>query len=401
MLTAVTDGGLEVCLADANDKLKLLSYRREEHFLCPSCKQRVIMKLGDKRIYHFAHIGGSSCPHTYERESLYHLEGKKQLYLWLKKEGYCPILEQYDPEIQQRPDITFIKDGKKYAVEYQCSSIAADLFKKRTKAYISQNYHPLWILGGNHFKRKGENTISLSGFDFLFYKTEEFIPYYCSKQNKFILATDIHPISPQKAYANFTFIQPENTPVDLLLKPKKKIPVNLRAWCKLLQKVRLNMCKYHTQREGRFLKTLYHNRLNPFLLPPIVGIPIQSSVIIETSPLIWQAYVFLDSIHNKKLGQTIYTRDVIGAFFRRCNLKEILIREIPSLCGSKVDQAVNDYLEVLTELGILKKTSESTFLLMVKVEIPQTTLEQQEMEASLYQLLDTISKTNNKSTFRT
>lgn len=401
MLTAVTESGLKVCLADVHDKVKLQSYRKQEHFLCPSCNQRVMMKIGEKRIYHFAHMRGSECEHSYERESVYHLEGKKQLYHWLQKLGYSPVLEQYDPVIQQRPDITFIKNRKKYAVEYQCSTIPADLFKKRNEAYLSQNYQPLWILGGNNFKRKGENTISLSGFDFLFYKSEEFIPFYCSKQLRFILATDIYPISPQTAYANFTFTQPEKMSLDLLLNPKKKAPVNIRTWCKLLQKVRLNICMYHSPREDRFLKTLYHNRLNPYLLPPIVGIPVQSSVIIETSTLIWQAYVFLDSIHNKKLGQTIYSRGVIEAFYRRCNLKEVMTREIPSLFGSKVYQPVIDYLEVLTKLGVLKKTSENNYILLVKVEVPKTTLEQQEMEVSFINDWVQFLKQNNKSTFRT
>ena len=47
-----------------------------------------------------------------------------KLYQWLMSKRFLPILEYYDREIQQRPDIMFMYNGRKYALEYQCSTIS-------------------------------------------------------------------------------------------------------------------------------------------------------------------------------------------------------------------------------------------------------------------------------------
>ena len=51
-------------------------------FMCPGCRQEVILKQGYITIHHFAHKPGAECPyHDYHQgESTLHLGAKKEIY---------------------------------------------------------------------------------------------------------------------------------------------------------------------------------------------------------------------------------------------------------------------------------------------------------------------------------
>lgn len=140
MLTAILKNGNTICLSDRKDPSTLYSLREKEVFFCPECKEKLILKIGLQKIPHFAHYRVTNCS-RYENESGYHLAGKERIYLWLKEMGLCPELEPYDDSIRKRPDISFIYQGIKVAVEFQCSNIPESLIKKdkrlSTKSILS------------------------------------------------------------------------------------------------------------------------------------------------------------------------------------------------------------------------------------------------------------------------
>lgn len=138
MLVASAENGVRISLIGSHSIPALQQYRENHSFYCPECKEKVIMKIGKKKIPHFSHKKGSKCPERYERESEYHMSGKVLLFQWLKKKGLNPILEPFYPEISQRPDIGVHYEGVHYALEYQCSSISEELFIKRTEATLRQ-----------------------------------------------------------------------------------------------------------------------------------------------------------------------------------------------------------------------------------------------------------------------
>ncbi|WP_347550712.1 competence protein CoiA family protein [Pseudalkalibacillus hwajinpoensis] len=77
MLTAITKEGILLNLADTNGGLnELRKLRSTREYFCPACGSRVIMKLGEKKIWHFSHHGKVPCLTNSEVESLYHLQGK-------------------------------------------------------------------------------------------------------------------------------------------------------------------------------------------------------------------------------------------------------------------------------------------------------------------------------------
>jgi competence CoiA-like predicted nuclease len=189
LLNAKTSSGATFSLGNHYRKENLLSLRNKEKFFCPVCGEAVSLKLGNQRIYHFSHRSGTVCRDTFESETIYHMEGKLQLYQWLKGQEIPAELEYFDQTIGQRPDIMFRHAGNKYALEYQCSPITEEIFIKRTDSYFQQNYIPLWIIGSKHIKAKRSNVYSLSNFHYFFLRETKggqlILPSYCPEEKHF------------------------------------------------------------------------------------------------------------------------------------------------------------------------------------------------------------------------
>lgn len=122
------------------------------------------MKLGLQKAPHFAHKQNKSCSIDIEPESAYHLEGKRQLYVWLKTQRASPILEPYIRTINQRPDVMARIKEHMLAVEYQCATIAPDVFQKRTEGFKQEGIIPQWIMGYSRLKRTASSFISFQLF---------------------------------------------------------------------------------------------------------------------------------------------------------------------------------------------------------------------------------------------
>jgi len=114
-------------------------------FFCPECRGRVVVKKGQVKIHHFAHIPPSTC--TYGTgESEEHWQSKYQIYEALHSHPHVTKLkvEHYLKEV--RPDISFCWMGKDYvAVELQLSQIAPDEIARKTRIYTARKIAVLWI----------------------------------------------------------------------------------------------------------------------------------------------------------------------------------------------------------------------------------------------------------------
>ncbi|MFT8458393.1 MAG: competence protein CoiA family protein [Liquorilactobacillus ghanensis] len=123
-------------------------------YYCPVCHQRLILKKGNLRIAHFAH--STVCILKYgEPETREHLTGKLQLQQNFAFAGYKGQLEQYLPELQQRPDLLLkMTNGKTLAIEYQCAPLTVQQLYQRTQGYRKHGIRCWWILGENHWLKK-------------------------------------------------------------------------------------------------------------------------------------------------------------------------------------------------------------------------------------------------------
>ncbi|WP_419888704.1 competence protein CoiA [Neobacillus niacini] len=400
MLTAQTHSGTIFSLGKEYNKETLMFIRKNEKFFCPACGERVSLKLGTQRIYHFAHRSGTVCREFYEGETIYHMKGKLQLYQWLERQRIPVELEYYDSIIKQRPDILFLYDGKKYALEYQCSPITEEIFKKRTEAYRQQNYIPLWIQGSKHLKTKRNSVFSLSNFDYFFFrKTEEsqlILPSYCPEEKQFKILSSVYPYSIKNAVANITYHSLENTKLEEVLAPQINNYFSFAKWSKEMERFTLNWSLHPSPELHRFLREIYIHNLNLYLLPPEIGLPVRHSLFIQTPAIIWQTYLFLDVLLNKTLYELVNLKEVERNYSKRIMNNEIIIRNIPQITNEKSFHAVKEYLFQLEKLGILIKKTETVFQLQTKISVPKSNREKEERRNEFHQKYKTILETINE-----
>ena len=91
----------------------------------------------------------AECEDKYsESETEEHINGKKDLYEWIKKQTGVTnaVLEGWIPETKQRPDIMFNYNNQKYVIEYQCSPIATE-YIERHELYKAVGITDIWICG--------------------------------------------------------------------------------------------------------------------------------------------------------------------------------------------------------------------------------------------------------------
>lgn len=128
------------------------------NYRCPGCQQPVLLRHGKHRIPHFAHKKHALCGFS-EGETLEHLQGKKQIYQWLKINKWCPQLEVYLPQIEQRPDILLKRKSQRIAIEFQCSPLSLERMLERNTGYQQAGITVWWILGAPYFRRLGNQKI--------------------------------------------------------------------------------------------------------------------------------------------------------------------------------------------------------------------------------------------------
>jgi competence protein CoiA len=389
VLTAITSKAERICLGDGWDKDHLLSLRENAILFCPTCHEKVILKLGEKRVFHFAHQKGSFCSLEHEGETDFHLKGKLQLYQWLKHQDLNPILEFYDASLRQRADMIFTIGTDKYALEYQCSAISDHIFHRRTEGYKSKGYIPLWILGANQLNRKNNYVSSLSDFHFLFLQKTSSntwtIPFYCSETQNFILLQSIQPITIRKFISHQTIQKMDQTSFPhLFSQPKENRHFPHKQWTGELEQFKNTLIRYSTGHQKSFLLDLYQNHLNLLLLPPFIGIPVLDSISMITPPLIWQSYLFLDVFLKKDTQTPISYQEINHAFLKRNKRKQIHQRY--SSIDEKLNptMALNQYIELLVKLGILRKVKENTFFLVQPLKLPKNVEEQKYNEKQFY-----------------
>lgn len=134
---------------------------RDRNFVCPVCGNEMIPVLPEEAIIkHFRHKEGEA--HG-EPESKTHLEAKKYFFNKLKEDNYFDSAEIEREIGDQLADLFFIKDGKKIAIEIQCSIQGKKKFRERTEKYNSKGIYVLWILYESFFPEKESTDMSIIG----------------------------------------------------------------------------------------------------------------------------------------------------------------------------------------------------------------------------------------------
>lgn len=393
MLVANRKNGEKFSLADYHDRDVLNDFRKKEEFQCPICGELVILKLGSKRIWHFSHRKDANCPQEYERESDYHMKGKLQLYQWIKQNGLEAELESYFPSCKQRADIAFEWRHKRYALEFQCSAISSELFTKRTKGYLASGITPIWLLGGNQLKRMGANLYSFNLFQYLFLRETETgwnLPSYCSDSRNFIFLHHTLPVSSKKVIASMCAYPRSETNPSVLFTPSPVKVIPLSNWLHELQKVKNSFFVHPTLAQQIFLNELYTKQLNMLLLPPELGLPVPSAPFIETPPVVWQTYLYLDILRHLRAGEVISEKNLYNAILIRTHKKQIIPRTIPLLKQNDFFAPVEEYLALLVKITTLEKISDHRYKMIRPFYLPCTVEQQTYAEKAFYRKFERI-----------
>ena len=145
-------------IAEETPIAQLQDWSRERLLYCPNCRGAVHVRGGaEKRTQlHFAHQKGE-CAWSTEAESVRHMRGKVVLAQWLREQFPEAVvtLEERLPEPNRIADIFVAhKDGRQWAVEFQCAPLEIDEWKHRHEAYRNAGIIDTWIIGTNRREKQ-------------------------------------------------------------------------------------------------------------------------------------------------------------------------------------------------------------------------------------------------------
>lgn len=362
MLSAATEDGEYITLVTQSKEV-INELRNRKVFYCPMCKQKVIIKAGTMMVPHFAHHTKSQCDLEQGGESEYHYKGKLLLYNWLKRQQMNVELEAYIPEIKQRPDLLFTVKDKQIAIEFQCATIDSRTIFQRNNGYKRANIIPIWILGANLFKRKSSYHFQTSHFIHSFihrfsqkYPTTLF--FFCPKSEQLSLVQDIIPTNSHRAIAKQSFIPlHQATFYHLFIKKYLSNKELFTIWKDELKLFRLRK-RSNFGRDRVWRNWLYKQGLHIDHVSTYIYLPIRSQYIMKVPLWHWQSKFVLEFLTKQSLG-TVFSIKQAHSYLRRFKKNKIdqqLIR--------KSGDPINEYLQLLSQLGILKKMSETEFILV-------------------------------------
>ncbi|MGX1194801.1 competence protein CoiA [Metabacillus sp. SLBN-84] len=352
------DGRLINLTSIRNGHSDLHRMRGKTHY-CPVCEHPLDLKAGSINIPHFAHQKLKSCLIDHEPESDYHLNGKIQLYEWLKSQNMVQTeMERYFPEIMQRPDVYADTGQRKIAVEFQCSALPAAQFYKRTSQYKQANIEPLWILGAKNAVRLSSSTFRISPFQWLFAKQGPDIlgpPYllsYCSSLQAFLLIEHLIPFSKQ-VFTSIPSVKPiRHISLHDVTPQAAPSPKNWTQWLNLVKMHRLKPHIHLSEELKSLQQTLYEKKQIPLsCLPSEAFIPVATGYLFHTAVYVWQTKIllFIDSLSVR----SVFQLQDAGNEIKRD--RQIVRRDISHLKHVSIGAPVRAYLEALTQTGLIEK----------------------------------------------
>lgn len=194
------------CYDGMYDRNTLKAWSRKGILRCPQCGEQYTYNHGKVRTPYFKHLN-SDCVMYGEPETEEHIQGKIDLYEWVKKQdGVTDVkLEGWLPDTKQRPDIMFKYNGKQYVIEFQCSQISSE-YIERHELYQAAGIHDIWICGAENYMQWYHDGDGVKRENYLESICQR---YYDSKLKKFFFYESLIPeVSMiQKRYIRFSQIK--------------------------------------------------------------------------------------------------------------------------------------------------------------------------------------------------
>lgn len=367
--------------------------------VCPQCGQRLIAKLGEKKIRHFAHHNEEcsnaleTALHKYAKEILQKHMKIKLPTLIIEHDEYFRILRDssnnyncyddelledrsyYDEEIYRRKICIvkrFLLEFDKIELEHKIGDIVPDII-------IYKNNTPLMIeMAVTHFideekkakiKRLGLSTIEINlNIDDIDYanfdktKIEEIIINKIG--NKRWIYNKKEEQKKQELYDKHIKVVDEikNKKERENLIREKQVISRIQEYKKLEQDSEKILEEYDKMLNQNNLWMDISNRLkiSKYNLPNQLNIRVKGELVFRCDNRIWQAYIYEKFILNRK-GKTIYIFNVVrwvqDHSLIPINTELKYTKDIKTLDIPDLSDAILNYLNRLCDYGILEKLS--------------------------------------------
>ncbi|MCJ8006002.1 competence protein CoiA [Lederbergia wuyishanensis] len=400
MLTALNKEGKQITLVKSFHNKEIIERMRSEKYFCPICKESLILKAGHIRIPHFSHTRDSLCA-TFlaEPESPQHLKGKKNLFDFFMNEGLNVSLEHYLPEIKQRADLFVQFQSHSFAIEYQCSPLSRSILEKRTKGYKSIGIEPLWIIGGKPYQKSRKDIYLLSDFNWAMLRRKRkggrHLLSYDTESKKFYLLSNITSFSQNKVSATL-FSRQISTATLPLRFPQTSKSINHTLWLQNKRKWLHHKVQNGNLVNDLFLKNIYTSGHNPFLLPPICGLPVQYMENFYSHPIEWQFLIYLECLRKIQVGKRISLKYIYQKIQAWEKAGLIVIRNFPLDQINNWRNAVENYFSLLTELEYFSNLGEDLFEKEKQIKIPHSIEEATLWEDKVFQKLNNRSSNDSE-----
>lgn len=125
---------MEFALNHNSERIHATDANKQDEYICPLCRKKVVLRKGEVNIDHFAHQ--SKCDDTWKYDmSAWHSEWQQQF----PKRNQEVVIE-FNGE-KHRADVMACG----YVIEFQRSPITADEFNERNNFYLSYGKKVIWI----------------------------------------------------------------------------------------------------------------------------------------------------------------------------------------------------------------------------------------------------------------
>ncbi|MCY7431724.1 competence protein [Bacillus safensis] len=362
MNTAMMDNGKLIRMTHHLSKSRLEHVRTTCKFYCPECREEVQLKLGEHRVYHFAHKQLTACPLA-SGETAYHQAGKEAIMNWLKELGHKPALEKYMSKIHQRPDVTVSIGNETYAIEFQCANISRQELRRRTAGLREAGLFPIWMIGANRLNRKSAQLFSFSSIHWgiLRESEERRLIFFCPIQNRFIHLDQFLVFQSTKICAAMT-VRPPSAYREIpafLSPPSSKRQVN-QQWIKCIQQFRQRPPRILSNESKRLRDIFYEHHQTAFpFLPTELFIPVHEAYIFTSPVYVWQGCLY-DWMMRKKGSGRVTIHQLMMEINRCVQMKEVKLR-YGDVSREEIKEVVTAYVNALVRQGFLHMTKEGNY----------------------------------------
>ncbi|HLR14795.1 MAG TPA: competence protein CoiA family protein [Bacillota bacterium] len=396
MLCALTKDGETICLPSYT-RGELQRLRSSTTFYCPTCQEPLLMKIGTEITPHFSHQALSSC--TGGGEGEIHERGKWLLYSWLKNQYSNVSLEKYLPEIGQRPDVLLTVESKKFAIEFQYSTVSVNEIRKRNKMYTGIGITPIWFLDRRHLQQYGRHLFMINSFlkQFICQPTIESSPmlfFLCTEQSQIISLQQIIFSAMTKVFAHkYIWSLKGTTWIDVFQFQRISRKIFINEWHQEKKKFRMRP-RYGVGKQKEWLQWLYEQRLSLDFLPSLIHLPVKGQMFMNVPPWNWQSRLwhFIQYTVPENCLFTIKDcQDILATFIHPPSYFPLLEQSI---------DPVTSYLHWLEILGYVKSKGDQSYLLH-KTMPPYSHVEEAlEQDNELMQSLKTLLLTSDRQRLR-